>query len=379
MRTLLGIILTTMCFNTYSQLNWSTCPWNTAEFPFETLNRRFAWSSSLFLPSQIGGAQSISSIQFRVQNAGGWPQNFSTVRVYLRHTSINNYANGTHPDPTYGSFTQVYSGNLNIGTTNNTVYTITFNMNAPFSYNGADQLEILIENHSNVNSDLDAWFTRTDLRPISDGIYNGKHGSGSTWASARDSGVRRTYSLAIQLMGSCGAYPLPVELDEFFAACQDDKIQLNWSTATELNNDFFTIEKSIDGKTWREIAQVKGNGTVSNQSDYGLKVDSDPQLTYYRLSQTDFNGESELLRILAVDCHAGKKVVAYPNPFDSELIIDFDDQTKVSFYNTFGQLIDLPLSVTGNVLIYDTSSLPSGVYVVQLDRDGVVESMKVIK
>jgi len=90
--------------------------------------------------------------------------------------------------------------------------------------------------------------------------------------------------------------PLPIELLGFDANCDDDVITVSWASASETNNDFYTIEKSLDGMNWDFVATISGaNGTGnSNQTLYYNYTDYSPlgQLSYYRLSQTDFDGST---------------------------------------------------------------------------------------
>jgi hypothetical protein len=96
--------------------------------------------------------------------------------------------------------------------------------------------------------------------------------------------------------------PLPIELKDFSALCKDKQITISWATITENNNDYFTLERSIDGFNWAEIAAVDGAGTVSTPSfyeykDYDFTKDA---VNYYRLKQTDFNGLFEYFQIVYV-------------------------------------------------------------------------------
>lgn len=114
----------------------------------------------------------------------------------------------------------------------------------------------------------------------------------------------------------CSEGPLPVELLFFEAEQKGSEVSLTWSTASELNNDFFTVEKSADGQNFAVLATIEGNGTVNSTSDYQLK-DADPALgiSYYRLSQTDFDGTTEQFPMISVFNTSRKNSLSlYPNP-----------------------------------------------------------------
>jgi hypothetical protein len=94
------------------------------------------------------------------------------------------------------------------------------------------------------------------------------------------------FTLANKLAGS---NDLPIELLSFNAVPDDKEVRVNWSTASETDNDYFTVEKSKDGIEWRTVAIVDGAGNSNTQLDYET-MDYDPYsgLSYYRLMQTDF-------------------------------------------------------------------------------------------
>ena len=110
--------------------------------------------------------------------------------------------------------------------------------------------------------------------------------------------------------------PLPIDLLNFTARLKVSSVDLNWSTASELNNDFFTIERAVDIENFEEVVKVKGQGTINSKSNYTSVDDSPlPGKSYYRLKQTDFDGQftySELRKIENLDIKTQFKI--YPNP-----------------------------------------------------------------
>ena len=110
--------------------------------------------------------------------------------------------------------------------------------------------------------------------------------------------------------------PLPIDLLNFTARLKVSSVDLNWSTASELNNDFFTIERAVDVENFEEVVKVKGQGTINSKSNYTSVDDSPlPGKSYYRLKQTDFDGQftySELIKIENLDIKTQFKI--YPNP-----------------------------------------------------------------
>lgn len=116
--------------------------------------------------------------------------------------------------------------------------------------------------------------------------------------------------------GFCSQGPLPVELIYFNADQISSKVAISWSTASELNNDFFTIERSRDGVSFEVLATIQGNGTSNSMIEYQL-TDQDPFLgvSYYRLSQTDYDGTTEQFPLVSIFNTAKQNNLSlYPNP-----------------------------------------------------------------
>lgn len=124
--------------------------------------------------------------------------------------------------------------------------------------------------------------------------------------------------------------PLPVKLTAFSAVEKNGKISVTWTTESEKNNDFFTLEKSQNGSTFTQVAEVKGNGTTNKKTEYEF-TDEEPVEgnSYYRLRQTDFNGENENIGLITVhfEKQPGKGCVlkVFPNPCYDECTVKLDE------------------------------------------------------
>ena len=96
---------------------------------------------------------------------------------------------------------------------------------------------------------------------------------------------------------------LPIELLYFKATCENNSTKLNWATASETNNDYFSAEKSQDGLTFENINNIPGAGN-SNTTLYYSATDEKPfsGITYYRLKQTDYNGNYTYSDIVSASC-----------------------------------------------------------------------------
>lgn len=122
------------------------------------------------------------------------------------------------------------------------------------------------------------------------------------------------FALANKLGGS---NPLPIELLTFDAKPNNDIVDLNWTTASESNNDYFTIEKTLDGTNFEIVEKVKGAGNSTSVLNYAT-TDAHPYegVSYYRLKQTDFNGDYTYSNLVSVEFKANSEFSfnVYPNP-----------------------------------------------------------------
>jgi hypothetical protein len=144
--------------------------------------------------------------------------------------------------------------------------------------------------------------------------------------------------------------PLPIELLSFNAAESDLGIELSWATASELNNDFFTIERSLNGVEFNPIGIVQSlaaNGNSSTILDYSfidLEV-STGETYYYRLKQTDFDGTFSYSKIIIIDANSKSFFDIYPNPNNGDFTIsgflssEKNNPSKVQIYSSLGELI----------------------------------------
>ena len=96
--------------------------------------------------------------------------------------------------------------------------------------------------------------------------------------------------------------PLPIELVSIYAKEYANANKIIWEVASELNNDFFTVERSIDGIAWREVSIVPGAGTSNQQRAYSvLDINFEKTINYYRLKQTDYDGVFQYSKTIFVD------------------------------------------------------------------------------
>jgi hypothetical protein len=111
--------------------------------------------------------------------------------------------------------------------------------------------------------------------------------------------------------------PLPVELLTFTAHASEDEITLRWITASELNNDYFEVQRFITPEEIKTLGRIAGKGTTRDKNEYEF-IDAWPVSgnAYYRLKQVDFDGKYEYSKILRVSYNGNRSVKLYPNPGD---------------------------------------------------------------
>lgn len=173
---------------------------------------------------------------------------------------------------------------------------------------------------------------------------------------------------------SCNSFILlPIKLVSFLANCEEQYVNIQWSTLTEKDNDHFTIERTDDAMIWREIATIKGNGNSSNLINYSF-TDKNPMhgINYYRLKQTDFNGKYEYSDALVVeDCNTDQtKLIVFPTPSSGTVKILYSGDKQLirstEIYDGLGKRIyysDVYKS------IIDLSDKEIGVYFLRLNLD----------
>lgn len=169
--------------------------------------------------------------------------------------------------------------------------------------------------------------------------------------------------------------PLPVKLTAFEAyIVEDSKVQLDWTTVSEINNDYFEIQKSDDGLNWLEVKKVYANGNSVETKKYS-ELDENPYygISYYRLKQVDFNGVYDYSTERAVNFSGLEIITSYPNPVDDyfTLVINSSYNVNVSLqlYNSQGKsIIDKNLQLTKgfNRKRITVNNYSSGVYFVKV-------------
>ena len=189
--------------------------------------------------------------------------------------------------------------------------------------------------------------------------------------------------------------PLPVELTSFTATAANGKVNLVWTTATEINNSGFEIERSLDGESYYAVGFVKGNGTTTEPKSYSftdnIEVNGTEQI-FYRLKQVDYNGTFEYSDAVSVVLDIPTEFALgqnYPNPFNPSTKIKYsvpqNGLVSIVIYDLTGQVVANVVNEVkepGNYEIdFNATGLSSGVYFYKMTANNFsqVKKMSILK
>jgi hypothetical protein len=197
----------------------------------------------------------------------------------------------------------------------------------------------------------------------------GRAGSG---AGSDNSGI---------LVGTGGS--LPIELLSFQAIPVGGRVDVRWATATEQENDHFTVERSMDLVTWQMVAIVPGAGNSQTVRSYVISDEHPlPNTSYYRLRQTDIDGTTVAFDAVSVtfDDH-GAVMGLFPNPANDHLTVLFngmDGATAVRIIDALGRTVPVPMAKAEGRADLDISLLRPGSYSVMLESGNVLQTQRLL-
>jgi len=213
-----------------------------------------------------------------------------------------------------------------------------------------------------------------------------------TTASAGENRVYSMYMKSFLYNNAAADYvTLPVKLVAFSAVLSSNKVDIKWTTASEINTKHFIVEKSNDGISFSNLEIISAKGTATDKSHYNVAdiINNTTKIIYYRLRSVDNNGKSELsdIRIIRTDkeFEKGTTVVIYPNPVSNELRVTIPAiwQNKKVIYEivdingiTAKRVQSNSSSQTENI---NVTNLASGVYILRTSTMGLVEQQRIIK
>lgn len=182
------------------------------------------------------------------------------------------------------------------------------------------------------------------------------------------------------------ASPLPVTLTNFSAECSSKEIKVMWTTQTEINNDYFVLEKSYDGFVFFEVVQINGNGNSNVSNSYQTSIEAENKIVYFRLKQVDFDGTTSYHNIIASNCSNNTfevtQMVLTSNQLSFHIQTDMDDNFKIYLYDYRGRLIIDQSQIFSkglNTIKINNLDLSSGIYMLSVVGQNNVYSTKLLR
>lgn len=175
------------------------------------------------------------------------------------------------------------------------------------------------------------------------------------------------------------AVVVPVELSMFLAQKKNDYIELVWTTASEINSDYFEIQKSDNGSSFITIGKVQAAGNSSSTIEYAF-IDRAPYAghNYYRLKNVDFDGTYDFSKIELVDYEGTSREISIaPNPAYNSITVkssEIPNGGKISIFTLDGRLVNALLLRKNGPIVkeIDISTLPKGNYYLQFQVNGKI-------
>jgi hypothetical protein len=353
--------------------------------------------------SQLLQAQSFYTVTF---NSGsfpaGWVANDGRVMLVNNVPSSGYSSSPTSPEAS-GSYNVLFQHCAPISST------ITLTVSGVISTVGLTNIRVGFGRRATA-----AWDREIALEWSSDGtswnlVSNDvSSGASTTWgsiyydlpaAASNVSNLRFRFSYTTATNQNCTAPPnfriddftlgsgfsLPVELITFNAQLIRRQVHLNWSTASELDNKYFEVEHSLDGKTFAILGQITGAGTTQSAQQYAFVHSSPlPGTNYYRLRQVDQNGQVAYSILRSVLFGEASSYKIFPSPATEMLYVQWQQSTEQvlnwAIYNTVGKLIEVgQVDSADTALEIPIQRLPKGGYVLHLLQEQNSVAHKFIK
>lgn len=185
---------------------------------------------------------------------------------------------------------------------------------------------------------------------------------------------------------NCTPISLPVELSHFSASPKSNYNEITWTTSSEINNSFFSVEKSTDGINWVELGRIQGAGNSNVENTYVMNDLVPSQVTYYMLSQTDFDGTKKYFNTIFVErdenMHStvGNMFGFYPNPVADLITIQTynNGRNNISILDASGKELYNTIVEGINTQQVDLSHLNTGLYFIRIENNGSIQNEKLI-
>lgn len=187
-----------------------------------------------------------------------------------------------------------------------------------------------------------------------------------------------------------GTNPLPVSLINFYGECVNENKIIKWATASEINNHYFSLEKSFDGTTFFSIASIQGAGNSNSVHNYSY-IDSSASMqsiVYYRLKQVDYDGNTKDFLPIAIECSNMYSNIfsLFPNPSNGQFSITFSEgligELELKITDIPGrELVSIPLYINSDTKLLELdlkNNLSPGTYLVSLKNNIIQFNHKIV-
>jgi hypothetical protein len=205
--------------------------------------------------------------------------------------------------------------------------------------------------------------------------------------------ITSTASTRFYILFNANTNPLPVKLTSLVAnAISNEDVELNWQTASEQQSDYFIVERSTDGNSYKELGMVDAAGNSRKPRSYSF-VDRSIDKTgvlYYRLKQVDFGGKFTYSKVVSVQLGQTVKTLTsadvslYPVPADNLLMIEVKNPSvltnpAITFYDMFGKEVTLNTTYESGKWMVQTDELRSGIYLINITNQGETTQLRFVK
>ena len=243
------------------------------------------------------------------------------------------------------------------------------------SINGDDAVELfangaVLDVFGDINTDgtnqpweyLDGWAFRTSLAPnggvwnVNDFTYSGRN--------ALDTETSNATAANPVPVAQYPTAPLPVTLTSFTASPEAYGAKLEWQTASELNNDFFEVQLSDDGVSYRGVGRVSGSGSTDGVSNYVYSYDGNlGDVSYFRLRQVDYDGTEAFSHVAVVTGTGDNSLFVLGSAAEPEVRVRTVAGRTLTIVNLAGAVVQQLIAQDG-LQTLDVSGLPSGMYLI---------------
>lgn len=218
-------------------------------------------------------------------------------------------------------------------------------------------------------------FADNDVTPLGGGTYTGK--------VITFGGVNLQSGDRFTLGNTDLVNPLPVELLSFTAVADGNTVTLNWRTASELENDYFMVQRSEGGELWEDVVRIEGADNSTSQRDYHAR-DNKPHfgVSYYRLKQVDWDGEYSYSQVRRVEVTEQYNLNAYPNPATGSFRVTTGfalEANDVQLMDMMGKsiLVRLVVDEQQGVVIEPINASP-GMYILHVAKGFWKQSLRIV-